>query len=115
MFCSNCNNFHVSTALTYVAGTSLTIATTNSTNIVSRQPFCFVIRDRVSNVVTGSPVPVILTVNGSAANLYDKYHLPVTSDQLTCRKVYVGWYVNNGTDAWVELKDFPQCSCGGAQ
>ena len=113
MFCENCNNFHVSTALTYVAGTSLTIATTNSTNIVSKQPFCFALKERVSNVVTGSPVSVFLTVNGTSANLYDKYHLPVTSDQLTCRTLFKGWYVNDGVNAWVELKDFPQCNCRG--
>lgn len=114
MFCfNNCPNLHASTGLTYVAGTSLTIATTNSTNIVSKQPFCFFIRQKVSDTVTGAPVPVIMTVNGSAANLYDKYHLPVTSDQLNCRTLYKGWYVNNGTDAWVELAEFPFCNCRG--
>lgn len=109
--CNKCKNFHLSTGLTYVAGTSLTVATTNSTNIISLQPFCFAIRQRVSDTVTGSPVPVIMTVNGTAANLYNKYHLPVTSDKLECRILYKGWYVNNGTDAWVELKDFPMCEC----
>lgn len=110
MIC-NCPNMHFSTTLTYVAATSLTVGTTNSTNIVSKQPFCFVIRQRVSDVVTGAPVPVIMTVNGSAANLYDKYHLPMTSDKLDCRTLYKGWYVNNGTDAWVELAEFPCCNC----
>lgn len=109
-FCG-CPNIHFSNTLTYVADTSLTIATTDSTNIVSKQPFCFVLRQRVSDVVTGAPVPVFLTVNGASANLYDKYHLPVTSDQLKCRTIYKGWYVSNGTDAWVELKDFPFCGC----
>lgn len=111
--CNKCPNFHLSTGLTYVAGTSLTIATTNSTNIKSLQPFCFVLRcqDNPDSTVTGSPVPVIMTVNGTAANLYNKYHLPVTSDKLKRRKLYEGWYVNNGTDAWVELKDFPKCKC----
>lgn len=109
-FCE-CPNIHFSTNLTYVADTSLTVTTTNSTNIVSKQPFCFVIRQKVSDVVTGGPVPVIMTVNGAAANLYDKYHLPLTSDKLKCRFLYKGWYVTDGTDAWVELKDFPICNC----
>lgn len=111
-FClRGCPNLHFSTGLTYVADTSLTVATTNSTNIVSKQPFCFVIRQRVSDVVTGAPVPVIMTVNGTAANLYDKYHLPMTSDKLKCRVPYTGWYVNDGTNAWVELAEFPFCNC----
>ena len=109
--CNNCKNFHLSTNLTYVAGTSLTVATTNSTNITTKQPFCFVIRQKVSDTVTGTPVPVIMTVNGTAANLYNKYHLPMMSDKLHCRTLYKGWYVNNGTDAWVELKDIPKCEC----
>lgn len=109
----NCPNIHFSTTLTYTEGTNLIIGTTNSTNIVSKQPFCFVIRQRVSDVVTGAPVPVFMTVNGSAANLYDKYHLPMTSDRLKCRFLYKGWYVNDGTNAWVELADFPFCNCNG--
>lgn len=111
MFCNCNNNIHYSTDLTYVADTSLTVATTNSTNIVSKQPFCFVITKRVSNVVTGGPVPVIMTVNGSAANLYDPMHLPMTSDKLKCRTLYKAWYVNDGTNAWVQLAEFPGCNC----
>ncbi|MCD7779857.1 MAG: hypothetical protein LUH05_04215 [Candidatus Gastranaerophilales bacterium] len=113
MACNNCQNFHISTGLTYTAGTSLIIAVTNSTNTASKQPFCFVIKssDNISNTVTGDPVNVFLTVNGNSANLYNKYHLPVTSDELTCRKLYKGWYVNDGTNAWVELANFPICGC----
>lgn len=62
-----------------------------------------------STVVTGSPLPFTITINGSTAQLYNKYHLPIYSNRLCPRKRYCGAYVNNGTDAWVVLFNTPDC------
>lgn len=113
MSCSNCQNIHKVTGLVYTAGTSLVVQTTNSTNISSLQDFCFVLPCNidVSATVTGVPVNVYMNINGTNYPLYNKYHLPVTSNHLFRRKLYRGWFVANGTTAWVELADLPRCKC----
>lgn len=55
------------------------------------------------------PLPFTITINGSTAQLYNKYHLPIYSNRLCPRKRYCGAYVNNGTDAWVVLFNTPDC------
>lgn len=83
---------------------------TNSTNISSLDPFYLVLCVNPDSVVTGSPLPFTLTINGSTAQLYNKYHLPVMSNRLCPRKRYVGAYVNDGTNAWVQLFNTPDCA-----
>lgn len=101
-------NFHKTTAIA-VANNTLNLTVTNSTNISSLDCFELVLCQNPDSVVTGSPIPVTLTINGSTAQLYNKYHLPVYSNRLCPRKLYKGWYVNDGTNAWVELKNTPDC------
>jgi hypothetical protein len=56
-----------------------------------------------STVVTGSPLPFTITVNGVSNPLYDKYGLPIKSDSLCVRRRYFGAYVNDGTNKYVIL------------
>lgn len=80
---------------------------TNDTNISSLDYFELVLCQSPNTVVTGEPLPFTLTINGSTAQLYNKYHLPVYSNRLCPRKRYEGAYVNDGTNAWVILWDTP--------
>lgn len=109
MNCSNCKNIHKVTNLTYTANTSLVLTVSNSTNINSLDDFCFYLTQNVSNTVTDSPVQVYININGVNYQLFNKYHLPVFSNNLYCRKLYKAWYVNDGTNGWIELKDLPKC------
>ena len=111
MTCSNCENIHKVTGMTYTAGTSLVLATTNSTNINSLDNYCFILpcNQNPKTVVTGAPVGVYMTINGGNYPLYNKFHLQVMSNYLYRRKLYKAWFVNNGTTAWVELAELPVC------
>lgn len=99
---------HKVTSLTATDNT-VNMTVTNSTNISSLDKFELVLCVNPSTVVTGSPLPFTITINGSTAQLYNKYHLPIYSNRLCPRKRYYGAYVNNGTDAWVVLFNTPDC------
>lgn len=99
---------HKVTSLTATDST-VNMTVTNSTNISSLDKFELVLCVNPSTVVTGSPLPFTITINGSTAQLYNKYHLPIYSNRLCPRKRYCGAYVNNGTDAWVVLFNTPDC------
>lgn len=103
----NCN-IHKTTALTNNTST-VNMTVTNSTNISSLECFDLILCQNPNTVVTGSPVPFTLTINGSTAQLYNKYHLPVYTNRLKPRKIYRGAYVNDGTNAWVQLFNTPDC------
>lgn len=111
MSCSNCKCIHKVTGLVYTADTSLVVQTSNSTNISSLQNYCFVFPCNidVSATVTGAPVNVYMNINGTNYPLYNKYHLPVTSDHLFRRKLYRAWFVTGSGTSWVELADLPVC------
>lgn len=108
MICDCNNKLHKVTSLT-AGENAVNMTVTNSTNIASLDAFELVLCVNPETVVTGSPLPYTITINGSTAQLYNKYHLPVYTNRLCTRKVYKGWYVNNGTDAWVELRNTPDC------
>lgn len=104
---SNCDpRFHKTTGLT-ASATAVNMTVTNSTNIASLDCFKLVLCECPNSIITGAPLPYTITINGSTAQLYNKYRLPVYTNRLKPRKVYRGAYVNNGTDAWVILFDTP--------
>lgn len=103
----DCNYYlHKTTTLT-VGDTAVNMTVTNDTNIASLDCFELILCQCPSNVVTGAPLPYTITINGSTAQLYNKYYLPIYTNRLKPRKKYRGAYVNNGTDAWVILFDTP--------
>ena len=59
-------------------GTNVALTVTNSDNISSLDCFNFTAGCKcVNDVVTGSPLPVQIIVNGVAVSLLNKYSLPV--------------------------------------
>lgn len=105
----NCNPyFHKTTALT-VGDNTVNMTVTNDTNVSSLDYFELVLCQNPNTIVTGAPLPFTLTINGSTAQLYNKYHLPIYSNRLCPRKRYKGAYVNDSTNAWVILWDTPDC------
>ena len=101
----NCNpNFHKSTALT--AAGLLTV--TNSNNISNLDPFDFVLTINPSNIITGVPVNLTMTINGTAVAIHNRLGLPISSDRLRVRKCYYGYYVVPATgDPYVIFLNTP--------
>lgn len=105
-----CNTFHKSTALT-VTGGNLVMTVTNSTNISNLDDFELVMCQKPSNVVTTAPIPMQITINGTAVSLLNRYSLPIYSNRLSPRKKYYGAYVVPTTgDPFVILFNTPDCS-----
>ena len=105
-----CNTFHKSTALA-VTDENLVITVTNSTNISDLEDFELVLCQKPSTVVTTAPIPVQITINGTAVSLLNKYSLPIYSNRLCVRRKYCGSYVVPTTgDPYVILWNTPDCS-----
>lgn len=115
--CNTCPKFHTISNVTYTAGTSLVLTVSNSTNIGNRSKFCLCVSKNISEVVTGDPVQVYATINGSNIPVYTKFgsDYPLYSDLLSkyyrCGRIMHGFYVNNGTTAYIQLTDVPYCDC----
>ena len=102
----NCNpNFHKSVGLT-PAGV-LTIS--NPTNISNLDPFIFVLTINPNTVITGAPVNYTIAVNGVPVALKNRLGLPISTDRLSVRKTYYGYYVvpSGGDDPYVILLNTP--------
>lgn len=108
--CENsCPYFHKVTALT-ASDTAVTMTVTNSTNVSSLDNFELVLCVNPSTVVTGSPLPYNVTINGTAVPVYNKYSLPVYTNRLRARKKYYGSFVTVSGNSYVILWNTPDCS-----
>lgn len=114
MNCNTCPRFHTIQSTTYTANTSLVLTMSNSTNIANRQRYCFCVNKNISNIVTGNPVPVQISVNGTNYTVITKYgtDYPLYSDLLAkayrSGRLIHGYYVNNGTIGYI-ITDLPHC------
>ena len=89
----NCNpNFHKTLSIAQTGG-NLVATISNATNISNLDYFELVLCQNPNTVITGSPLPILLTVNGENISLVNKYSLPIYSDRLKPRKRYYGSYV----------------------
>ncbi len=108
---NNCNKTCHKVQTVTTTDTNVVLTVTNSTNISSLDCFNFS-RDckSISDVVTGSPLPVQIIVNGVAVSLLNKYSLPILSNRVPYRSR--GAYVvpSSGTP-YVILFDTPYCKC----
>lgn len=96
MYCNYNPNFHVVTTLTpdpAETPTALILSVTNDGNISSLDPFYLVLARNPYGVISGDPVPLQVTINGTNVNLLNKYSLPIYSNRLSMRRLYVGSYV----------------------
>lgn len=103
----NCNNTHRVLTVTF-SGTNVALTFTNSTDIGSKEPFNIIVCKPVSSTVTGSPVPVVATINGvDNIPLRDRFGLPLMSNKVPKGKT-CGTYVVNDTgetpDVYIILK-----------
>ena len=106
----NCNpNFHKTLTLTQTV-TNLVATVSNATNISNLDYFELVLCQNPNTVITGDPLPYLLTINGRNIELKNKYGLPVYSDRLKTRKRYYGAYVVPATgEPFVILWNTPNC------
>ena len=106
----NCNpNFHKTLSIAQTDG-NLVATISNATNISSLDYFELVLCQNPNTVITGSPLPILLTVNGENTTLLNKYSLPISSDRLKPRKRYYGSYVVPATGSpYVILWNTPDC------
>lgn len=105
-------NVHIVQTASYVADTSLTLTVTNSTNITNGDLFIFRCPVTVRDNITGSPVPVSVTLNGGTTGvaMKDKFGLQIQSDKVPVRAY--GYYVvppstAESTDPYVILLNTP--------
>ena len=79
-------------------GTSLTpegvLTVTNPNNISNFEDFNLVICLCPNNIITGSPVPYQITINGDDIPVRDIWGYPINTNRLSPRKVYRGKYVS---------------------
>lgn len=87
--------------------TNVVLTVSDSTNIGSLDSFNLVTGcQRVSNAVTGSPLPVQIIVNNVAVNLLNRFALPILSNRVPERAK--GYYVVPETgDPYVILYTTP--------
>lgn len=108
----NCNNkIHCLETVT-TTDTNVILTVTNSTNISSLDCFNFNAGCKtISDFVAGTPLPVQITVNGTAVSLLNKYSLPILSNRVPRRSR--GAYVvpTGGGTPYVILFDTPCCKC----
>lgn len=71
-------------------------------------PFDLVLCLNPNNIITGAPVNYTITVNGVAVPLLNRVALPISTDHLTSRKRYKGYYIiPTSGDPYVILIDTP--------
>lgn len=105
-----CDIFHKSIALTVTEG-NLVMTVTNSTNISNLDDFELVMCQKPSTVVTTAPIPMQITINGTAVSLLNKYSLPIYSNRLCTRKKYYGSYVVSAAGTpYIILWNTPDCA-----
>lgn len=84
----NCNRNKFDHYLESVTATAANVVLTvsDSTNISSLEPFNIITGcRRISEVVTGAPLPVQVIVNGTAVSLLNRYSLPILSNRVPKR------------------------------
>ena len=87
---------HIVETASYVAGTSLTLTVTNSTNIGDGDIFIFRCPVTVRDNITGTTVPVFININGVATVLLkDKFGKQIQSDKVPKRAF--GYYISDST------------------
>lgn len=104
----NCKK-HVVTKVT-ATETNVALTVSNSTNISSLEEFNIIVpcRINISSVVTGTPLPVQVIVNGIAVSLLNKYSLPILSNHVP-RRSKGAYVVSASGTPYVILWTTPQC------
>ena len=89
---------HIVETATYVAGTSLTLTVTNSTNVGDGDIFIFRCPVTVRDNITGVPVPVYANINGVATiPVRNKFGQQIQSDRVPKRAF--GYYISDSQAA----------------
>lgn len=99
MNCNCCNNLHKTTALS--AAGLMTV--TNPNNVGNFDKFCLVLTICPNTVVTGTPVPYTVTVNGTNIPVVDRWGYPIQTDRLRTRTLYKGRYITVAGNSHITL------------
>lgn len=104
--CNICQFNHYVESVTATA-TNVVLDVTNDTNISSLEPFNLLTGcRRISEVVTGAPLPVQVTVNGVAVDLLNRFALPILSNRVP-RRAQGTYVVPTTGDPYVILHTTP--------
>lgn len=107
----NCNNNKHCLETVTSNSTNVILTVSNSNNISSLDCFYFATGCKcVSDVVTGTPLPVQITINGTAVALLNKYALPILSNRVP-RRSRGAYVVPTSGNPYVILFDTPCCKC----
>ncbi|MBQ6908106.1 MAG: hypothetical protein IJQ28_06985 [Clostridia bacterium] len=94
----NCNDTHRVLTVAYT-GTAIQLTVTDSMNIGNLERFNLVVCKPVSSLVTGAPVPVTITVNGTTnIPVKNAFGLPLMSDVVPYGKTCGRYVVDDSGD-----------------
>jgi hypothetical protein len=104
-----CNCFNVANGVT-VSDTNVTLTFISPVVLTDERPFCFRLATMIPEA--GATLPVLVTVNGTAIPLLNKYGNPVVGADLRVRRLYKGYY--GATTPHVIIHNLPLylgCGC----
>lgn len=109
----NCLNLHRVFDISATA-TNLVLTVSNSTNIGNGERFKFYFprcgAQRISDVITGTPLPVLINVNGTNVQLINANRQAVLSNRVPRRSD--GRYIVPATgEPYVQLYNSSACNC----
>mgnify|MGYP006958181972 CR=1 FL=1 len=95
----NCNNGiynpYIHRLVSATAGTTLVLNVTDSTNIGEREFFDFTANAKISDLISGAPLPVEITINGANVPLWNCIGEQIQSNEIPPRAN--GFYTTGGT------------------
>lgn len=112
---NNCLNLHRVLNISATT-TNLVLNVSNSTNIGNGERFKFYFprcrTQRISDVITGAPLPVLINVNGANIQLINANKQAVLSNKVPRRSD--GRYIVPTTgEPYIQLYNSPACNCKG--
>lgn len=105
-----CKFLHRTTDLTVTGGNLVITATNTATLPANKEPFCLAVCQNPRNV-SATAIPVTITIAGTDYPVFNKFSLPMTSDELAKERrcLLKGYFVVNGDTTYVIFNQVPKC------
>lgn len=106
---NNCKCYFHKVNSTSAGETNIVLSFTNAVTANNKDPFNFIICTSLPS--TATPVPVVITVNGTNVPLLNMFGNPVYSNEIRKRKAYYGYFGSQATPHVIAL-NLGDCNCG---
>lgn len=105
MSCVNCNKCH---RVATIDITGIITLVNEPTDLRNEDRFCFFIPRSLSIPDIASDTPVIISINGAAVEVRDRFGNPMTINDIRGGLFYNGYYGTEGV-AHVQVVNIPRC------